>query len=48
MAFSTVLQNIDSPDISVDDVVNIAPAEGRLLVSFTSEPNWKALAFLKE
>ena len=43
--FPTVLQNIDGPDISV---VNIAPAEGQLPVSFTSEPNWEALAFPKE
>ena len=48
MPFPTVLQNIDGPDISVDDVVNIAPAEGQLPVSFTSEPNWKASAFPKE
>ena len=46
--FPTVLQNIDDPDISVNDVVKIAPAEGQLPVSFTSEPNLEALAFPKE
>ena len=48
MPYPTVLQNIDGPDISVDDVVNIAPGEGQIPVSFTSEPNWEALAFPKE
>ena len=46
--FPTVLQNIDGSDISVGDIVNIAPAEAQLLVSFTSEPNWEALAFPEE
>ena len=39
VAFPTMLQNIDGPNISVDDFVNIAPAKGQLPVSFTSEPN---------
>ena len=46
--FPTVLQNIDGPELLVDDVVNIMPAEGQISVSFASEFNWKALAFPKE
>ena len=42
--FPTVLQNIYGPELSVDDVVNIAPVEGQIPVSFTSESNWEALA----
>ena len=30
------------------EAVNIAPGEGQIPVSFTSEPNWEALAFLKD
>ena len=29
-------------------IVNIAPGEGEIPVSFTSEPNWEALAFPKD
>ena len=46
--FPSVLQNIDGPELSVDGVVNIAPAEGQITMSFTSEPNWEDLAFPKE
>ena len=46
--FPTVLQNIDGPELLVDDVVNIMPAEGQISVSFAFELNWKALAFPKE
>ena len=48
MPFPSVLQNIDGPELSVDDAVNIAPAEGQIPVSFTSGLNWEALAFPKE
>ena len=48
MPFPSVLQNIDGPELSVDDAVNIAPAEGQMPLPFTSESNWEALAFPKE
>ena len=32
---------------SPNEIVNIAPGEGQIPVSFTSEPNWEALAFPK-
>ena len=40
--------NGHGPNISVSGMVNIAPGECQIPVSFTSEPNLKALAFLKE
>ena len=43
--FQTALHNVDGPNISTDEIVNIAPGEGLIPVSFTSEPNWEALAF---
>ena len=48
MSLPTVLQSIDGPELSVDYVVNIAPAEGQMPVLFTSECNWEALAFPKK
>ena len=39
LPFPTVTHNIDG------EIVNIAPGEGQIPVSFTSEPNWEALAF---
>ena len=33
---------------SPNEIVNIAPGEGQIPVSFTSEPNWGALAFPKD
>ena len=42
--FPTVMYNIDGPNISSSEIVNIAPGEGQIPVSFTSEPNWEALA----
>ena len=33
---------------SPNEIVNIAPGEGQIPVSFTSEPNWEALAFPKD
>ena len=48
LPFPTVMLNGHGPNISVSDMVNIAPRECQIPVSFTSEPNLKALAFLKE
>ena len=46
--FSTVMYNGDGPNISPSEIVNIAPGQGQIPVSFTSEPNWEALAFPKD
>ena len=46
--FPTVMDNVDEPNISPNEIVNIAPGEGQIPVSFTSEPNWGALAFPKD
>ena len=48
LPFPTVMHNIDGPNISSSEIVNIAPGEGQIPVSFASEPNWEALAFPKE
>ena len=42
------MYNVDGPNISPNEIVNIAPGEGEIPVSFTSEPNWEALAFPKD
>ena len=44
----TVMYNVGGPIISPSEIVNIAPGEGQIPVSFTSEPNWEALAFPKD
>ena len=46
--FPTVMYNVDRPDISPNEIVNIAPGESQIPVSFTSEPSWEALAFPKD
>ena len=46
--FPAVMYNVDGPNISPNEIVNIAPGEGQIPVSFTSEPNWEALAFPKD
>ena len=46
--FPTVMYNVDGPNISLSEIFNIAPGEGQIPVSFTSEPNWEALAFPKD
>ena len=46
--FPTVMYNVDGPNISPNEIVNIAPGEGQIPVSFTLEPNREALAFLKD
>ena len=43
----TVMLNVDVPNISANEVINIVPGEGQLSVSFVSEPDWEALAFVK-
>ena len=48
LPFPTVMHNINRPNLSSSEIVNIAPREGQILVSFTSELNWEALAFPKE
>ena len=48
LPFPTVVCIIDGLNISSSEIVNIAPGEGQLPVSFTSEPNWEALLFPKE
>ena len=46
--FPTVVYNVDGSNITPNEIVNIAPEEGQIPVSFTSEPNWEALAFPKD
>ena len=48
LLFPTVMHNIDSPNKFSSEIVNIAPVEDQIPVSFTSEPNCEALAFPKE
>ena len=48
LPFPTVMRNIDRPNISSSEIVNIAPGEDQIPVSFTSEPNLEAFAFPKE
>ena len=42
------MYNVDGPNISPSEIVNIVPREGQIPVSFTSKPNWEALAFPKD
>ena len=42
------MYNVDEPNISPSKIVNIAPGEGQIPVSFTSKPNWEVLAFPKD
>ena len=46
--FPTAMYNVDGPNIYPSEIVNLAPGEGQIPVSFTSEPNWEALAFPKD
>ena len=41
------MYSVDGPSIALSEIVDIAPGEGQIPVSFTSEPNWEALAFPK-
>ena len=45
--FQTAMHNTDRPNRSPSEIGNIAPREGQISISFTSESNWKALAFHK-
>ena len=47
-SFPTAMYNVDGPNISPSEIVNIAPGKGQIPVSFTSEPNWETLAFPKD
>ena len=47
LSLPTVMRNVDGPNISVNEVVNISLGEGQLSVLFNSEPDWKSLAFAK-
>ena len=44
----TVLHNVDETNISPSEIVNIAPGEGRIRVSFTLQRTWEALAFPRD
>ena len=46
--FPNVVHNIDGPNISVCEIVNIAPGKCKMLVFFTSEHNWEGLALPKD
>ena len=48
LPFPTVMHNINRPNLCSSEIFNIAPREGQILISFTSELNWEALAFPKE
>ena len=48
LPFPTVMHNINRPNLCSSEIVNIVPREGQILISFTSELNWEALAFPKE
>ena len=43
--FPTVLHETNGPNVSLDEMINIAPGEGQIPVSFKSEPDWEALCF---
>ena len=38
LPFPTVMHNVDGPNILPCEIVNIAPREGQIPVSFTSDP----------
>ena len=44
----TVMYNVDGPNLSPSEVVNIAVGECQISISFTSEPNCEALVFPKD
>lgn len=46
--FPILIYNIDGTNMSLSEVVNIAPKEGQILVSFTLQLNWEALAFRED
>ena len=44
----TLLHDINGTSVRPGEVLNITPGENQIPVSFTQEPNWEALAFVKE
>ena len=48
LPFSTVMYNVDGPNISPSEIDYIALGEGQIPVSLTLEPNWETLAFPKD
>ena len=44
---NTCFQQIHGPNVTTDNVLNIAPAEGQRPTTFFNEKNWEALAFPK-
>ena len=46
--YTTLMYDKEGPNVSAEELINIAPGEGNIPVSFTSEPNWEALCFVKE
>ena len=42
--YHIVLHEIDGSSVSKNEIVHIAPGEGNIPVSFSSEANWEALA----
>merc|ERR1712142_1374128 len=45
--YPTALQLEDGPRITSDQIVEIAPGEGQIPISYSTEPNWEPLAFVK-
>ena len=45
--YPTVMQNVHGPDISVEDIVDVAPGEGKIPINRSMEPNCEPLAFPK-
>ena len=46
--YPAVVHEIDGPSISQNQIIHIAPGEGNIPVSFSSESDWETLAFPKE
>ena len=44
---TTCLQPTHGPSVSTEQILDIAPAEGQIPVSATSQPDWEAMAFPK-
>ena len=44
---NTCFQQIHGPNVSTDNVLNVAPAEGQRPTTYFNEQNWEALAFPK-
>ena len=46
--YPTVLYDINGPNVSLEQVVNIAPGEGQIPISHHDDENWEALLFPKQ